>query len=61
MDPAKGKPEKKAVFSPHCGDETTTNYNRAFQKESVLEKTANRDSIRIKVFGKGGIDRKSVV
>jgi len=29
--PAKGKPEKKAVFSPHCGDETTTNYyNKAF-------------------------------
>ena len=29
VDPAKGKPEKKAVFLPHCGDETTTNYNRA--------------------------------
>ena len=28
--PPRGKPEKKAVFSPHCGDETTTNYNRAF-------------------------------
>ena len=29
VDPAKGKTDKKAVFSPHCGDETTTNYNRA--------------------------------
>ncbi|WP_308771123.1 hypothetical protein, partial [uncultured Bilophila sp.] len=26
----RGKPEKKAVFSPHRGDETTTCYNRAF-------------------------------
>ena len=30
VDPPRGKPEKKAVFSSHCGDETTTNYNRAF-------------------------------
>ena len=30
MYSAKGKPEKKAVFSLHCGDETTTYYNRAF-------------------------------
>ena len=29
--PPKGKPEKKAVFSPHCGDETTTYYNRAVE------------------------------
>ena len=29
---AKGKLEKKAVFSPHCGDETTTYYNRANEK-----------------------------
>ncbi|WP_308771396.1 hypothetical protein, partial [uncultured Bilophila sp.] len=28
--PSKGKPEKKAVFSPHCGDKTTINNNRAF-------------------------------
>ena len=28
--PAKGKTGEKAVFSPHCGDEITTNYNRAF-------------------------------
>ncbi len=28
--PPRGKPDKKAVFSPHCGDETTTNSNRAF-------------------------------
>ncbi len=28
--PPRGKPEKKAVFSPHCGNKTTTNYNRAF-------------------------------
>ena len=30
--PPRGKPEKRAVFSPHCGDETTTSYNRAFLK-----------------------------
>ena len=29
--PPRGKPEKKAVFSPHCGDETTTYYNRAVE------------------------------
>ena len=29
VDPAKGKTEKKLYFSPHCGDETTTYYNRA--------------------------------
>ena len=28
--PAKGKTEKKAVFSTHCGDETPTYSNRAF-------------------------------
>ena len=32
VDPAKGKTGKKAVFSSHCGDETTINYNRAFLK-----------------------------
>ena len=26
----RGKPEKKAVFSLHCGDKTTINDNRAF-------------------------------
>jgi len=26
----RGKPEKKAIFSPHCGDKTTINDNRAF-------------------------------
>ena len=30
VDPAKEKTGEKAVFSPHCGDETTTNHNRAF-------------------------------
>ena len=30
VDPAKGgKPEKTAVFSPYCGDETTTYYDKA--------------------------------
>ena len=29
MKPAKGKPDKKPVFSQYCGDETTTCYNRA--------------------------------
>ena len=28
--PPRGKLKKKAVFSPHCGDETARNYNRAF-------------------------------
>ena len=27
--PPRGKPDKKAVFSPHCEDKTTTNYNKA--------------------------------
>ena len=27
--PPRGKPEKKAVFSPHCGDETTIYSNKA--------------------------------
>ena len=32
-EPAKEKTGKKAVFSPHCGDETTTyDYNRAIEK-----------------------------
>ena len=29
METANEKTDKKAVFSPYCGDETTTNYNRA--------------------------------
>ena len=28
--PPRGKPEKKAVFSPHCGGETTTYYTEPF-------------------------------
>ena len=28
--PPRGKLEKKAIFSKHCGDETTTYSNRAF-------------------------------
>ena len=32
VDPAKGKTGKKLHFSPHCGDETTTYYSRAFGK-----------------------------
>ena len=36
VSPAKEKAGKKAVFSPHCGDETTTYYNRAFQKGPFL-------------------------
>ena len=30
MKPAKGKTGEQAVFSPCCGDETTTYYERAF-------------------------------
>ena len=31
----KGKLEKKAVFSPRCGDETIPYYNGAFGKHSI--------------------------
>ncbi|WP_337431562.1 hypothetical protein, partial [Bilophila sp.] len=34
MEPANGKLEKKAVFSPYCGDEAVTSYGRA-----VLQRT----------------------
>ena len=37
VDPDKGKTGKKAVFSPHCGDETTINYNRAKEKRLSKE------------------------
>ena len=44
VDPAKGKTGEKAVFSSHCGDETTTNDNRAFfMRDSFVE---NLDEIR---------------
>ena len=33
--PPRGKPEKKAVFSPYCEDKTTTYCNRAFPKERI--------------------------
>ena len=36
VDPAKGKNGEKAVFSPHCGDETTIYYNRAKEKASIF-------------------------
>ena len=35
MDSAKGKTGKKAVFSPCCGDETTTHYDRAIKYISL--------------------------
>ena len=35
-DPAKGETGKKLYFSPHCGDETTTYFNRAFPKGSAI-------------------------
>lgn len=34
MDSAKERMEKKVVFSPCCGDETTTYYDRALQKNT---------------------------
>ena len=34
--PPRGKPEKKAVFSPYYGDETTTNYNRVYKKMIIF-------------------------
>mgnify|MGYP000276052230 CR=1 FL=1 len=37
VDPAKGKTGEKAVFSPHCGDETTTNYNKDFHYIGVVD------------------------
>ena len=36
VDPAKGETGKKLYFSPHCGDETTTYFNRAFPKGSAI-------------------------
>ena len=30
MEAANEKTDKKAVFSPYCGDETTTSYDRVF-------------------------------
>ena len=61
--PPRGKPEKKAVFSPYCGDETTTNYNRAKRKAFPVlgkaflpsGKADMRDSIRSKVLGREGV------
>ena len=48
VDPAKGKTGKKAVFSPHCGDETTTYYNRAkhFHVKNTLPTAGSRRSLR---------------
>ena len=33
--PPRGKPEKKAVFSPYCGDETTINLTEPFHKRKT--------------------------
>ena len=52
MYSAKGKLEKKAVFSPHCEDETTICYDTAFRKTG---KSVNRDSISAKVLGEDGV------
>ena len=40
VDPATGKTGKKLYFSPYCGDETTTSYNRVItnqQHASIIE------------------------
>ena len=48
VDPARGKLEKRLYFSLHCGDETTTYYNRAkhFHVENTLPTAGSRRSLR---------------
>ena len=41
VSPAKEKAGKKAVFSPHCGDETTTCYNRALENHRKGERLSS--------------------
>ena len=64
MNSTKGKAGEKAVCSQCCGDETTTYYDRAKNIQGYAQakefflysgKDGNRDSIRPKVFGGGGM------
>ena len=47
--PPRGKLEKKLYFSPHCGDETTTYYNRAIRFYFV--QGLSRQKMDIPFFG----------
>ena len=60
-----GKPDKKPVFSPHCGDKTTT-YYRAFLKGLSNEAAgdcgayiADRDSVAGGWHGDGAVSRSN--
>ena len=48
--PPRGKPEKKAVFSPHCGDETTTYYNRANKNNHILRQGLSQSIFTLKML-----------
>ena len=52
VEPAKGKTGKKAVFSPHCGDETTTYYNRAKKKASIISYDTTFNEGAVSVYGR---------
>ena len=51
--PPKGKLEKKAVFSPYCGDETTTYHDRAFFIMSVSILFLHNDN-KLHIISKNG-------
>ena len=67
VEPAKGKTGKKLYFSTHCGDETTTYFNRAFlyldgSRSGTLwehaESTPSRSAGRLKPMAlKGALNR----
>ncbi len=62
VDPAKGKTGKKAIFSPHYGDETTTYYTepyfktvlnfRLIQQSEVVHLPLFQRSIRCREYGR---------
>ena len=54
MKPAKGKPDKKPVFSQYCGDETTTCYNRALRKITEKANVSRQSEGRGKPASAGG-------
>ena len=58
--PPRGKPEKKAVFSSHCGDETTTNFNRAFEFQVIEIRLPLRERMP-RFAGRWPFGRKNVV
>ena len=54
VEPAEGKTGKKAVFSPHCGDETSVYSNRAKNKASTISYgTAMREHCTSQMLWRG--------